>query len=96
MLDLFPVSASIDGADLVLGGITARELAEEFGTPLVVYCEKTLREQARALRSAIGEGHVAYGSKAFPNVAFLKLLRDEGIGVDVANWSVDHYFAPTK
>ena len=65
--------------------MSAAALAEEFGTPLVVYCEQTLRARARSLRAAVGEGHVAFGTKAFANVAVLRLLREEGIGVDVAS-----------
>ncbi len=36
-------------------------------------------------KAALGGGHVAYGTKAFPNVALLRLLREEGIGADVAS-----------
>jgi diaminopimelate decarboxylase len=84
-LDLFPDSARIDTGVLGLGGAPAPELAEAFGTPLVVYCEETLLARARALRDAVGEsGRVFFGTKAFPNVALLRLLRAEGIGADVA------------
>src|ERR1044071_5388052 len=86
MLDLFPDSARIEGGELLLGGVRAPELAERFGTPLVVYCEKTVRRQARAFTDAVGEtGRVFYGTKAFANVALLRLLREEGIGADVAS-----------
>jgi diaminopimelate decarboxylase len=86
MLDLFPESARIADGELMLGGVRAAELAERFGTPLVVYCEETLRLRARALREAAGrEGRVFYGTKAFPNVALFRLLRDEGLGADVAS-----------
>ena len=85
MLDLFPDSARIEQDELELGSLGASELAERFGTPLVVYCEETLRQQARALRAAAGEhGRVFYGTKAFPSVAVLGLFREEGIGADVA------------
>jgi diaminopimelate decarboxylase len=84
MLELFPLSARIAGDRLGLGGVAAEELAERFGTPLVVYCEETLRHQARALHEATG-GRVAYGTKAFANVALLRLFREEGIGADVAS-----------
>jgi diaminopimelate decarboxylase len=85
MLDLFPDSARIERGELSLGGVRTADLAERFGTPLVVYCEETLRRQARALRAATGgEGRVFFGTKAFPNVALLSLFRDEGIGADVA------------
>jgi diaminopimelate decarboxylase len=85
MLDLFPTSARIDRNELAIGGIRASELAERFGTPLVVYCEETIRSRAQALRGAIGNGRVVFGTKAFPNVALLRLLREEGIGADVAS-----------
>jgi diaminopimelate decarboxylase len=85
MLDLFPVSASAQEGELELGGVSASALAERFGTPLYVYCEETLRAQARALRQAVGDGRVFYGAKAFPSVALLRLFREEGIGADVAS-----------
>jgi diaminopimelate decarboxylase len=86
MLDLFPDSARIDGGELALGGVGASDLADRFGTPLVVYCEETLRQQARVLRAAAGDdGRIFYGTKAFPNVAVLRLLREEGVGADVAS-----------
>jgi len=85
VLGLFPDSARLEGADLTLGGLRAAALAEEFGTPLVVYCEQTLRDRARSLRAAVAGGHVAFGTKAFANLAVLRLLREEGIGVDVAS-----------
>jgi diaminopimelate decarboxylase len=83
-LDLLPTSATVDGSDLLLGGTTAASLADEHGTPLVVVCEETVRARARALRAAAGDGRVLFGAKAFPNVALLQILRDEGIGADVA------------
>ncbi len=85
VLGLFPDSARIDGAGLTLGGLRAEDLATEFGTPLVVYCEETLRARARSLSSAVADGHVAFGTKAFSNVAVLRLFREEGLGVDVAS-----------
>jgi len=86
MLELFPDSARIDADALAVGGVSAEELADRFGTPLVVYCEETIRQRAQALRAAAGaQGRVFYGTKAFPNVAVLRLLRDEGVGADVAS-----------
>jgi len=85
MLDLFPDSARVETGVLRVGGMPATELAEQFGTPLVVYCEDTLLARARALREAVGDdGRVFFGTKAFPSVALLRLLQAEGIGADVA------------
>jgi len=86
MLDVFPVSARVENGALVVGGVPAPELADRFGTPLVVYCEETLREQARSLVAAADPGgRVFYGTKAFANVAVLRLLREDGVGADVAS-----------
>ncbi len=84
MPDVLPDSARIENGALVLGGCPASALADEHGTPLVVYCDETIRARARSLREAVGDGRIFYGTKAFPNVALLRLLRDEGIGADVA------------
>jgi diaminopimelate decarboxylase len=86
MLALFPDSAALEGASLAIGGLTAEALAEEHGTPLVVLCEETVRANARAIRAALGhDGRVYFGTKAFPNVALLRLLAEEGIDADVAS-----------
>ncbi len=62
----------------------ATELAKRFGTPLVVYDEETLRNQARAYRAAAPDALVVYGTKAFPSVAVLRLFAEEGLGADVS------------
>jgi diaminopimelate decarboxylase len=84
VLELLPDTARVDGGRLGVGGVDAEELAREFGTPLVVYCEQTIRARARAYRAAAPDALVAYGTKAFPNVAVLRLLAEEGAGADVS------------
>ena len=84
MLELFPESARVADGELVLGGVPATRLAAEHGTPLVVYCEETIRAQARAYREAAPGALVVYGTKAFANVALLRLLAEEGVGADVS------------
>ena len=85
MLELFPETALVEDGVLAIGGCTAAELADEFGTPLVVYCERTIRSRAQAYRAAApGDALVVYGTKAFPNVALLRVLAEEGLGADVS------------
>ncbi len=84
VLDLFPDSARIEQGELEVGGLRASELAREFGTPLVAYCEETLRARARAYREAAPGALVVFGSKAFPNVTVQRLLAEEGVGADVS------------
>jgi diaminopimelate decarboxylase len=85
MLEIFPASAAIEDGELALGDVRASALAAEHGTPLVVYCEQTIRAQARAYREAAPDALLVYGTKAFPNVAILRLLAEEGFGADVAS-----------
>ena len=84
MLALFPGDARIAAGVLELDGVAATDLAERFGTPLVVYSEAALRERARMFLRAAPGALVAYGTKAFPNVAVMRLLAEEGIGADVS------------
>jgi diaminopimelate decarboxylase len=83
--ELLPEGAQIERGELVLGGVPATELARRFGTPLVVYDDATLRAQARAYLGAAPGALVAYGTKAFPSVALLRLFAEEGLGADVSS-----------
>ena len=84
MLPLLPDSARVDAGELSLGGVAASRLAAEHGTPLVVYCEETIRAQARAYRAEAPDALIVYGTKAFANVALLQVLAEEGVGADVS------------
>jgi diaminopimelate decarboxylase len=85
VLQLFPTTAAVEDGELTLGGVAASALADEFGTPVVVYCEQTILEAARAYREAAPGALLVYGTKAFPNVAILRLLAAHGFGADVAS-----------
>jgi diaminopimelate decarboxylase len=64
--------------------VRATTLASEFGTPLLVYCRETVLTRARAYARVDPTALVVYGTKAFPNVALLRLLAGEGVGADVS------------
>ncbi len=83
-LGLFPDTAAVEDAELVVGGMRASALADELGTPLVVYCRDTLLACARAYARVDPDSLVVYGTKAFPNVALLRLFAAEGLGADVS------------
>ena len=84
MLELFPDSAAVEDGELAVEGIRASALADEFGTPLLVYSEPALRRAAQAYRRSAPDALVAYSVKAFPNVAVLRLFAAEGLGADVS------------
>src|SRR4051794_36864816 len=85
-LPLFPETAAIEDGELSVGGVPASELAAEFGTPLVVYCERTILDAARAYREAAPDALPLYSLKAFPSVGLLRLLAAEGFGADVSTF----------
>ena len=87
---LFPVTALVNERDhLSLGGCDAVDLAAEFGTPLYVFDEKTLRGMCREFvgefQSRYPDTRVVYASKAFTNPAIARLIADEGLGLDVVS-----------
>jgi diaminopimelate decarboxylase len=81
---LLPDTARVQSGELTVGGASATELAERFGTPLVVYCKQTLLASAGAYREAAPDALLLYSVKAFPNVALLRLFAAEGFGADVS------------
>ena len=73
---------------LTIGGCRADDLADEFGTPVLVVAEDALRARAREYRSALTErwpnSRVVFASKAFPCTAIQRVMVQEGLGLDVA------------
>ena len=55
------------------------ELVNEFGTPLYVYDEATLRKSCRDMRGLLPDKNfrVSYSAKANSNIELLKIVRDE-------------------
>jgi diaminopimelate decarboxylase len=84
VLDLLPESARIEAGELILGGVRASELADRHGTPLLVYCEETIRSRVGAYREEAPDALIVYGTKAFANVELLRLLASLDVGADVS------------
>ncbi len=81
-------SVSPDG-ELLIGGVSALTLADEFGTPLFVYDEEHLRQRCREVVAGFGKGAV-YATKAFLCTAMARLAHDEGMRLDVATGGEYH------
>ena len=82
-VSLLPDTAVLHDEDVTIGDVSLRQLAREFGTPLFVYDEATLRARARAAAEAFDDG-VAFASKSFLCGAVARLVVEEGLCVDVA------------
>ena len=83
-------SSVTTGAELSIAGISAKELAKEFGTPTFFIDEADFRARALAwndaLKVAFGNkaGTVYYASKAFSCTEVARWIKDLGIGIDVS------------
>lgn len=64
--------------------VDVHKLLEEYGSPLYVYDEETLRERCRDLRNLIKypQFRVNYSAKANTNVELLKIVYEEDLDVD--------------
>ncbi|HXA43473.1 MAG TPA: diaminopimelate decarboxylase [Candidatus Solibacter sp.] len=85
--DTYEVNAS---GRMQVGGCDLADLAREFGTPLYVYDETTLRARLSEYRETLkraypGESLVLYAGKAFLSIAMAKLVADEGAGLDLVS-----------
>ncbi len=73
---------------LLVGGCRASDLAEEFGTPVMVVAEAALRARAREYAAGLAarwpRSRVVFASKAFPATAVQRVMVEEGLGLDVA------------
>jgi len=87
---VLPLTAGVSEAGhLMLGGCDTVELARDFGTPLYVFDEETLRGQCRAFigafRSRYAETSVAYAAKAYLGRALAAIVAQEGMDLDVVS-----------
>ena len=78
-----------DQGHLMIGGVDALKLAENFGTPLVVYDVAQIRKQFNALKQAFVAGQVdyaiSYASKAFTSLAIYQVINELGGHIDVVS-----------
>ena len=71
--------------ELYAEDVPLARIAEEVGTPVYVYSRATLERHARVFReglAGVGPAHFAFAVKANSSYALVRLLRDEGSGVD--------------
>ncbi len=86
----WPDTTARDAAGVMhIGGVSLQKLAQEYGTPLYVYDEATLRNRAGEIRdifaTAYPNSRVVYAGKAGMSPALISILGEEGIGLDVVS-----------
>ena len=84
-----------DSGELCFGGVRVSTLAEKYGTPLFVYDEDRIRERCRTYLDAVREGfggsaRVLYASKAASFRRIYRIMKEEGMGIDVVSCGEIH------
>lgn len=87
---LWPDSAEIRDGRLTIAGCDVPALAAEYGTPLYLFDEATLRGAMRAYQAAFrthypGPYRVHYAGKALLNLALAQIVAQEGLGLDLVS-----------
>lgn len=88
---LLPLTAKVNNHDyLEIGGCDIKTLIEQFGSPLYILDEVTLREACQQYRNNFkqyyqGESQVIYASKAWSCLAVVSVIASEGLGFDVVS-----------
>ena len=87
---VFPDTARVDHqGQLVIGGCNSLDLASQYGTPVYILDEATLRNRCRSFirefQGRHGECRVSYACKAYINPALARIFQEEGLGLDVVS-----------
>lgn len=89
--NLLPLSARVNSQNhLEIGGCDVTELVAQYGSPLYILDEMTLRVACRQYRDRFktdypGESQVIYASKAWSCQAVCAVVASEGLGFDVVS-----------
>ncbi len=88
---LLPLTAQVNDRDnLAIGGCDIKNLVQQFGSPLYILDEVTLRTACQQYRDAFkqyypGESQVLYASKAWSCLAVCAIVGSEDLGIDVVS-----------
>ncbi len=88
---LLPLTAKVNEQDhLEIGGCDVTALVQQFGSPLYILDETTVRTACQQYRDAFkqyypGESLVLYASKAWNCLAVCAIVASEGLGTDVVS-----------
>lgn len=79
-----------ENGHLTISGCDTVALAKEYGTPLYVMSENEIRKTCRMYQDSIteyyhGRGLVCFASKAFCCKAMHRIVKEEGLGIDVVS-----------
>ncbi|MFB2921170.1 MULTISPECIES: diaminopimelate decarboxylase [Aerosakkonema] len=88
---LLPLTAKVNSRDcLEIGGCDVTTLVRQFGSPLYILDEETLRTACRQYRDNFkryypGNSQIVYASKAWNCLAICAIVASEGLAIDVVS-----------
>ena len=88
---LLPLTTIVNSSDhLEIGGCDVVELVQQYGSPLYILDEASLRTACQQYRDAFtkhyqGQSQVLYASKAWSCLAVCAIVGSEGLGIDVVS-----------
>ncbi len=83
-MNLFDFISYKDGV-LHFDGVSVKNLAQNFGTPLYVYSRRILERNYKEFSDAFSEALIAYAVKSNSNLTLLKILSELGSGADTVS-----------
>ncbi len=85
----FPEGIESNDGRMRFDGTDLADLANQWGTPLYVMSESIVRDRCEQVRQVFTERYPGsrayYASKAFLTLDFLRIIKEEGLGVDVVS-----------
>jgi diaminopimelate decarboxylase len=88
---LLPLSAQVSSEGVLeVGGCSVVDLVNQFGSPLYILDEATLRAACQQYQTFLGQYYsgptqVLYASKAWSCLAVCAIVASEGLGIDVVS-----------
>ena len=79
-----------ENGTLTIGGVDIKKLTEKYGTPLYIMDENLIRKNLRTYKNSLekyydGNGMSLFASKAFCTKHMCKIVKEEGLGIDVVS-----------
>ena len=85
-LELSSTLFQTNGPNLMVGGLSVRDIVEQTGSPAFIYDAALMRSQYRQLAKALqGFAEIYYSVKSNPNQSVIALFHEEGAGAEIAS-----------
>lgn len=77
----------LNNGSYTIQNVNVLDICSQFGTPVYVYDADVIVRQIESLRKSFGgvDLKIKFAAKALTNVSILKLMRKQGVGVDVVS-----------